>query len=261
MTNLITNKLDTLIAYSTNQRPLHSYDTSSIVQDYKKTVSTYFSRDRSSYHQPLHELQIALYCDIQNRNTKYKAPPVNLTYASDYPPAYNDLRKLFYNFQILNCDTTKFFSAWKYDWIDIKTPTDEEKKRIYWRVVEIIEDDDGETKEGSVLSSWDNVKPITVEHCQYQKEIIIDNTLLSSWIDNLNKNGTAEKELANVSALNSWLCKASADAYDLMLWEEMGEITEQPKTKDIAKIVFTDKKLKECKELYNLPVHIPTYMA
>lgn len=30
----------------------------------------------------------------------------------DYPPAYNDLRLLFYNFPLMNVDNQTFFNAW-----------------------------------------------------------------------------------------------------------------------------------------------------
>lgn len=263
MTNLIINKLDELIAYSTQRQPMYNYATSPIVQEYRNAVNKYLNRDRSSYHQPLHELQIALFCDIQNRGTKYKAPPVKLTYATNFPPAYDDLTKLFCNFQILTCDATTFFDAWVYGWANIDTPTEDEKKHMRWQVVELVEstDDDGTTSivEGDIISSWDNARPITASNYQYQQETAIANAFLST--SDIEKNGTAEKELANINAFNKWLCDASADAYDLMLWEEMGEIIEQPKTQDIAKIVFINKKLKECKEIYNLPIHIPTCMV
>lgn len=255
---MINSKINELVAYSKEQRPLHNYD----IQPFVDTVKQYLQRDRSSYRQPLHELQIALLSDLLNRGTEYKNPPVELKYGEDYPPAYNDLRKLFYQFPLLECDNETFFSAWQYSWVDVDEPVD------YWRCCELVEsevtDEDGnkttEWVKGDVISSWDNPREITVAKYQYEKEIITGNTLISQWILDINENATPDKELSNIESLKSWLCNASVDAYDLLLWEEMGETVKTPNTQSVAKIVFIDKKLKECKEMYNLPIHIPTYI-
>lgn len=256
--NKFIDKLNELIEYAVKQRPLHDYEEA--CNPLKSAVEQFFKRDRTSLKQALHELQIALMCDITNRNTVYKDPPVELTYANDFPPAYNDLRKLFYEFPLLDCENDKFFDAFTYEWTDIDKDTD--MSNIYWRAVEYTEtkNDDGETEitYGDVVSSWDNPREITVSKYQYQKEIVSGNSLSTKWINDMEESGN--KELSSINALKTWLQNASSDAYSLRLWENMGKTSKSPTTVEIAKIVFEDKKLKECKEIYNLPIHIPTYL-
>lgn len=254
--NEVLNKIDALYQYSHTQLPRHDYVP--FIDKLKTAVNGYFNRDRSSYHQTLHELQILLYSDIQGRNTVYDPPRTDLNYDTNYPTSYNDFSTIFYTFPLMNCDNSTFHNAWVYEWVNV----DEKSDAIYWRALEkrTTTNDDGEEviELGDVVSSWDNERPFSGE-VQYQQQIVVKNTLIDEWIEDINKQ-TNDSELSGIESLKSWLGNASMNAYDVMLWEDMGDTVNFPKTPEIANRVFINMKWKQCTEYLHLPVRIPSYL-
>lgn len=88
--------------------------------------------------------------------------------------------------------------------------------------------------------------------------IITNNTLIDAWISDLSS--AISDELNNINSLYNWLENAASDAGMVMLWEDVGEITSQPNTTEIANDVFIEKHFKECIETLNLPAYKPTYI-
>ncbi|WP_307745963.1 hypothetical protein [uncultured Phascolarctobacterium sp.] len=88
--------------------------------------------------------------------------------------------------------------------------------------------------------------------------IITNNTLIDAWISDLSS--AISDELNNINSLYNWLENAASDAGMVMLWEDVGEITEQPNTSEIANDVFITKHFKECIQTLNLPAYKPTYI-
>lgn len=91
-----------------------------------------------------------------------------------------------------------------------------------------------------------------------QLPIITNNTLIDAWVSDLST--AINDELNNISALYSWLENAASDAGMVMLWEDVGEITSQPDTAQIANDVFITKHFKECITTLNLTAYKPTYI-
>lgn len=88
--------------------------------------------------------------------------------------------------------------------------------------------------------------------------IITNNTLIDAWVTDLSTAIT--DELNNISALYCWIENAASDAGMVMLWEDVGEITSQPDTAEIANDVFITKHFKECITTLNLTAYKPTYI-
>lgn len=88
--------------------------------------------------------------------------------------------------------------------------------------------------------------------------IVTNNTLIDVWTADLS--AAINDELNNISVLYKWLENAASDAGMVMLWEDVGQITSQPNTSEIADDIFISKHFKECIEILNLPAYKPTYV-
>lgn len=91
-----------------------------------------------------------------------------------------------------------------------------------------------------------------------QLPIITNNTLIDAWMSDLST--AINDELNNINSIYKWLENAASDAGMVMLWEDVGEITSQPDTAQIANDVFITKHFKECITTLNLTAYKPTYI-
>ena len=91
-----------------------------------------------------------------------------------------------------------------------------------------------------------------------QLPIITNNTLIDAWVSDLST--AINDELNNINSIYKWLENAASDAGMVMLWEDVGEITSQPDTAQIANDVFITKHFKECITTLNLTAYKPTYI-
>ena len=91
-----------------------------------------------------------------------------------------------------------------------------------------------------------------------QLPIITNNTLIDAWMSDLST--AINDELNNINSIYKWLENAATDAGMVMLWEDVGEITSQPDTAQIANDVFITKHFKECITTLNLTAYKPTYI-
>lgn len=84
------------------------------------------------------------------------------------------------------------------------------------------------------------------------------NPLIDSWVAEINS--AVAKELKNVNDLNLFLENAICANSPYMLWEDTGNLESSPETKDLAKVIFVDRKFKFVCDKFNIPAYIPTYL-
>lgn len=108
--NDVLDKLNTLLAYSSNAIPANAGEYQKLMQPLINAVNQYFSADRSRFKIPLNNLELGLYNDIMKRGTV--ATNMELLMDNNFPPAYSDLRKLFYEFECMTVSNEAFHSAW-----------------------------------------------------------------------------------------------------------------------------------------------------
>lgn len=104
-------KLDELVAYSCATDPDHAGEYMALIAPMKSAVSAYFSADRSEFKQPFKDMRYGLYSDIRARGTVIETE-FDLSYSTDYPSYYTDLRKMFYQFPCMSVSNTAFHGAW-----------------------------------------------------------------------------------------------------------------------------------------------------
>ena len=107
----LTGKIDGFYQYSVNQKAQYANEYKALLEPLKTAVSKYFKVERKGFKTALNALEHDFYNDIVKRQTVYEKP-IDFHMAVDYPPAYNDLRLLFYNFPLMNVDNQTFFNAW-----------------------------------------------------------------------------------------------------------------------------------------------------
>lgn len=235
----IVAKLEEFLQYSIAQIPTLDYEEketfdsyyTSIVSSGKSSVSSYFSVDRSKFKKPLDDLGLYVHNGIWERNAKWEKE-FDMGYRTDYPEYYNDLRKLFYQFDwFMNLTNDDFFNAWVYASPESDDPTMPpeppvpESNGYISRLKSDLILVATESETGEVVS-----KPII------------------------------QQEMENIDALGTWLETSSGDYSPIMLWEDTGALVSAPTTQDIAKIVFIDRGLLEAVEVLGLPMYIPTYL-
>ena len=104
-------KIDTLYKYSINQKPQYTNEYKALLEPLRVGVENYFSGERKGFKTALNALEHDFYNDIIKRQTVYEKP-VDFKMSVDFPPAYNDLRLLFYTFPLMDVDNQTFFNAW-----------------------------------------------------------------------------------------------------------------------------------------------------
>lgn len=107
---MVLDRLNTLLAYSSNTAPANAGEYQKLMQPLINAVNQYFSADRSQFKIPLNNLELGLYNDIMKRGTV--TTNMELPMDNNFPPAYSDLRKLFYEFECMTVSNGAFHSAW-----------------------------------------------------------------------------------------------------------------------------------------------------
>lgn len=89
------------------------------------------------------------------------------------------------------------------------------------------------------------------------EQIPLSNPYLDRWTTEITD--AVDGDLQNVQALAEW-CKNSGGKSDLIcLFENRGVVTNQLNVKDIATIIYRDKRLIDVVAARELPVYIPSY--
>lgn len=90
------------------------------------------------------------------------------------------------------------------------------------------------------------------------EQIPLSNPYLDRWETEIT--AAIDGDLKNIQALAEW-CKNSGGKSDLIcLFENRGVVTKQLSVKDIATIIYRDKKLLDVARARALPVYIPSYL-
>lgn len=84
------------------------------------------------------------------------------------------------------------------------------------------------------------------------------NSLVSAWTIELNN--AYKVELQNIDSLGTYLYNSMGYNSSFMLWEDTGKLLFSPETKDLAKVIFCDRKLLEVANTLNISIYIPTYL-
>lgn len=109
--NEVLNKLNAFVTYSSAQKSEYAIQYESLMQPLLLLVKQYFTGDRSAFKIPLNNLEHDFYNDIIKRQTVYEKS-VDFKMSANFPPAYNDLRLLFYTFPCMDVDNSTFYGAW-----------------------------------------------------------------------------------------------------------------------------------------------------
>lgn len=268
--NDVLNKIESFLLYSINDKPRHEDEYRDLSEDFKEAVNDYYGTDRNCHAKALMELQHGLYSYHSMKGTTYD-PPTDIGLGS-IPPEANDVSKFFYTFPLWSCTDADFHASWVYEWEDLdEEPTDEEKEKIYWRIIEVEEKKEtngttGETKikliKKDVLCDWSNDDPSSYldKRYIYQKEVVINNTKLDEWTEDVEDEST-DKEAQRLSSFNLSLSNSMTYAGSTLLWEDDVVSISTPKRKDIAKSIFIDANLLNCVKYLQLPVRIPSYLC
>lgn len=104
-----------------------------------------------------------------------------------------------------------------------------------------------------------NIGTVTDKETQTTSTVItISNSLISKW---LNESVVDVGNEANIiTSLIQWLSNSMNKSSGINLWEDTGNVTEQIQTKDIAKEIFINRKLKDAINTYKLNAYVPTYV-
>lgn len=104
--------LDRFKSYSVSQETKYESYFASLMSPLYGAVETYFSTKHPEMEAKLKELIHNLYCDVCERNTQNEfnyGDPL----PTDFPNTYNDIRKCFYQFPLMNTSEGAFYSAWE----------------------------------------------------------------------------------------------------------------------------------------------------
>lgn len=90
--------------------------------------------------------------------------------------------------------------------------------------------------------------------------IIVEiNPIIPVWISKLNT--AHEVELAQIETIVNFCNKGASQNMIFMLFEDMGPSRRIKKVSDIANEIYIDMGIKEVIEVFNLDIHIPTYIG
>lgn len=192
----------------------------SLMQPLYTAVNSYFDGDRSAFTKPLNELAEWLHNELWQSLSKWEFAPPQTS--SNPPSAYSDLRNLFYTFGWINTSNEEFYNAWNY------------------YVPETTEEDT--TTEEDI-----KVEPLPSS-----------NSFIGKWEAEINN--AYKVELQNIDSLGVYLYNSMGYNSSFMLWEDTGNLLFSPETKDLAKIIFVDRKLIEAVKTLNISIYIPTYL-
>lgn len=108
----VTEILDGFQAYSVSQNPEYASYFASLMSPLYSAVNVYFSTKHPDMEAKLKELVHNMYCDICERNTQNEFN-FGEGLPTDFPETYNDIRKCFYQFPLMNTSEGVFYSAWE----------------------------------------------------------------------------------------------------------------------------------------------------
>ena len=227
---IILAKLEELLQYTITQIPTLNYENketfnaafTNIVSSGASSVKSYYDGDRSKFKKPLDDLGMYLHNELWQRNAKWENE-YDMGFSDDYPEHYNDLRKMFYDFDwFMNLSNDAFFKAWTYG-----------------------------IPEAAVIDDEGGAAPT---------EEPVSNSYISRLCTELTEEQFT-KELKNIDALADWLSDSMSQSGCVTLWEDTGSLEESSDTRPLAYTIFLDMGLKEAIDTLGLPVYIPTYIG
>ncbi len=231
-------KLDEFLQYSIAQIPTLDYEEketfdsyyTSIVSGGKSSTSAYFGVDRSQFKKPLDDLGLYLYNELWQRGAKWETE-YDMGLRNDFPESYQDLRKMFYQFDwLMELSNEEFFNAWSY-----ASP----------------ESDDPLVTLPPVPSSNSYISRLSAALVLVATE---------SETGEVTSKPIIQEELENIDALATWVEQSMSQSGSVTLWEDQGTLVEAPETRPLAYKIFLDMGLLEAINTLNLPVYIPTYL-
>lgn len=84
------------------------------------------------------------------------------------------------------------------------------------------------------------------------------NLLVEEWIETIPTDDSSTLE--NIDNLAKW-CELDLQGSNMIsLWENQGKILSQKDTKEIAQIIYINRKLKEMNDVLDIGLYIPTYL-
>ena len=195
--------------------------TESLFQPVYSAISSYFNASNPELVTALEDVVKYMYNDISRRTTEYEIN-FDMNLPNDFPKGYDDITECFYTFSdLMTVDKTTFNNAFVYG-IPVTPASD---------------GDEGGAAEPVPLS----------------------NPYLDRWASEITSAITGD--LDNVKNLAEW-CLNSGGSCDLIgLLEEQGQITKSKSMKEIATIIYQEKKLLDVIASRNLKVYKPTWMV
>lgn len=105
----ILDRLQEFLDFSISKSPDFEAEFTSLMQPVFTAVNGYFNTDRSAYKKPLNDLELYLHNYLWQREVEWEHP---YDFGLDSNLPYNDLRKMFYQFPLMNTTTQEFYDAW-----------------------------------------------------------------------------------------------------------------------------------------------------
>lgn len=107
----VLTKLNELLTYSIEQEPDFESQFSSLMQPIFNAVNSYFDADRSALKKPLNDLGLYLHNELWQRGAVWEGG-FDMGLGSNPPETYNDLRKMFYQFDWMTTNKEDFYNSW-----------------------------------------------------------------------------------------------------------------------------------------------------
>lgn len=104
-------KLNEFLTFSIGQQSQYSSQFTSLMQPAISAVNTYFSANRSAFKKPLDDLGLYMHNELWQRGAKWDSS-FDMGLGTNPPESYNDLRKLFYQFPLMQVTPEAFHAAW-----------------------------------------------------------------------------------------------------------------------------------------------------
>lgn len=104
-------KLNEFLSFSIEQESQYSSQFTALMQPAISAVNAYFSADRSAFKKPLDDLGLFLHNELWQRGAKWDSN-FDMGLGKNPPESYNDLRKLFYQFPLVQVTPEAFHAAW-----------------------------------------------------------------------------------------------------------------------------------------------------
>lgn len=104
-------KLNEFLSFSIEQESQYSSQFTALMQPAIGAINSYFSTDRSEFKKPLDDLGLFLHNELWQRGAKWDSN-FDMGLGTNPPESYNDLRKLFYQFPLMQVTPEAFHAAW-----------------------------------------------------------------------------------------------------------------------------------------------------